>query len=546
MRQNLLPSGSGNATIRATMKNTTWLNNIVLSFVIFTSSLFQFSSPVFAEPQQPTLTLDAVGQAVAVVPVNDPNLKTPDATELAFPDATTTEFLSNENPLSHVKSEDVSKDGLVSIESDDPFYSTSGSWGQSYDDLWWLKQVHAEQAWSYTKGAGVTVAVIDTGLDYNHPDIAANLWTKDKELNGLPGVDDDGNGYADDVHGWDFYNWDNDPLDDNGHGTHVAGIIAGVANNQIGIAGIAPEAKILPIKVLDSNGSGYVTDVVAAIRYAVNLGAKVINLSLGVFKNFLSRSLQTSFQSAINYATTKGAIVVAAAGNENSSVNNVYPAALTNVISVGATDSTKTRAYFSNYGTLLDFVAPGVDILSLKAAGVSFGSDSVLDPNYVRATGTSMASPMVAGIVALLKAYFPKFSFTQIYDRLKKSVTDLGTKGFDKYYGWGLVDALKAFTLGVTPSTSVLTSSVSVNPGVSLLSPIGSAASTFMVSVENFDAVQSLVPAVSSAQVTTPQAPGYYDVWERLKDNQDDAKNPRIKHRAKKKLVLHHLKSAKP
>ncbi len=525
------------------MTNTTRTINKVISFILTNALVCWSVTPVFANPEQHSLTLDSIGQAVAVVSATNP--VTPVTEESVFPD-TTTDFVAQdqESPLSPVDPNDRVQEGLVSIASDDPFYSTSGSWGQSYDDLWWFKQIQAEQAWSYTKGGGVTVAVIDTGLDYNHPDIAANLWTNQKELNGLPGIDDDGNGYLDDLHGWDFSNWDNDPLDDHGHGTHVAGIIAGVANNQTGIAGIAPEAKIMPLKVLASNGSGYVTDVIAAIRYAANLGAKVINLSLGVFKNFLSRSLQTSFQSAVTYAKSKGAIVVAAAGNENSNVNNVYPAALTDVISVGATDVTKTRAYFSNFGTLLDFVAPGVDILSLKAAGVSFGADSVLDPNYVRATGTSMASPMVAGIVALLKAYFPTFNFTQINDRLKKSVTDLGTKGFDKYHGWGLVDALKAFTLGVTPSTSVLTRSISVNPGAGLLSPVGSAANTFMVTIENFDAVESRMPAVSSTHVTRPEVAGYYDVWERLKDKdkkEDAFKSQLLKQRNKKRLVLHQL-----
>lgn len=516
------------------MKTTTWSLNSVVSFIVTLALVFSPVSSVFANPEH-SLTVDPVGQSVAVVSATEPVSSV--TKESVFPE-TTTDFVAQdlESPLSPVEPQE--KEGLVSLSSDDTFYPTTGSWGQSYDDLWWFKKIHAEQAWNYTKGSGITVAVIDTGLDYNHPDIASNLWTNEKELNGLPGVDDDGNGYLDDLHGWDFSNWDNDALDDHGHGTHVAGIIAGVANNQAGIAGIAPESKILPVKVLAANGSGYVSDVIAGIRYAANVGAKVINLSLGVSKFFLSSSLKSSFQSAVNYATTKGAVVVAAAGNENANVNNVYPAALTNVIAVGATDSTNTRAWFSNFGNQLDFVAPGVDILSLKAAGVSFGSDSVLDPNYVRASGTSMASPMVAGIVALLKAYFPSFSFSKIYDRLKKSVTDLGKRGFDTYHGWGMVDALKAFTLGITTTSRVLSNKFSINPASSLISPFGSGARAFWTAAEQVDSIESRLPAVSSRRIETS---GYYDVWERLKEKEDEFKKQILKQRNKKRLVLHLL-----
>ncbi|MDP3921210.1 MAG: S8 family peptidase [Candidatus Omnitrophota bacterium] len=331
--------------------------------------------------------------------------------------------------------------------SDDPFYPTSGSWGQSYDDLWWLKRVNADDAWSISRGSGVTVAVVDTGIDYNHEDLAGNIWYNDAELNGLSGVDDDGDGFIDNVSGWDFQNNDNDALDDNGHGSHVAGIIGGIADNMKGIAGIAPESKIMAVKVLDSGGSGTIQNVMDGIRYAADKGADVINLSLGVMKNFLSKSLQRAFSAVVQYATDLGSIVVAAAGNNGSNVNNQYPAAIANVIAVGAMEPvTDDKAYFSNFGSALDFIAPGVDVLSVRAGGSGFGSNSS-DPKYSRASGTSMASPIVAGVVALLKSWNPLLTLGDVYRRLRLSAEDLGDAGFDNNFGWGLVDAYGALTV---------------------------------------------------------------------------------------------------
>lgn len=394
-------------------------------------------------------TLDPAGQLVPTVPavINEQKAQVevsaePQADSLA----NVSDFLM-EGGLSPADDEE------VFIESNDPFYSTSGSWGQAYDDLWWLKRVRADQAWSISRGTDVPVAVIDTGVDFNHPDLASNIWSNLAELGGTAGVDDDHNGFIDDVHGWDYYNWDNDPRDDHGHGTAVSGVIAAVADNALGIAGIAPESKIIPIKVLNAQGSGFVSHVISAIRYAADLGAKVINMSLGVFKNFLSKSWQISFESAVSYARSRGAVVVAAAGNEGSRVENSYPAGIKDVIAVGAIEPlTDRRAYFSNFGKLLDFVAPGVDILSLRAGGTSFGSSSVVDPAYSRASGTSFSSPIVAGVVALIRSRFPLLNLDQIYQRLRNSAVDLGSRGFDQYYGYGLVDALGALTVSTVSS----------------------------------------------------------------------------------------------
>jgi len=176
----------------------------------------------------------------------------------------------------------------------DTYYSSSGAWGQSFRDLWGLQSIGAETAWDTTQGDGVLVAVVDSGLDYNHEDIAGNVWSNDGEV-GLDGngndkrsngIDDDGNGLIDDWHGWDFVTidgnpGDNDPMDNHGHGTHVSGTIAAMGNNGLGVIGVAPHAKIMAVKGLDANGSGSIEDLSNAIIYAADKGASVINLSWG-------------------------------------------------------------------------------------------------------------------------------------------------------------------------------------------------------------------------------------------------------------------------
>ena len=457
------------------MKHTSKIFNLFLSVILVFFSISPISGRVFGDSsEQPSLTLTSAGQPVAVVSVPQQSaVSVVEVSQPAVSTSSTTEFLVEDNPLSPAEQQterterttDRSDDEIVSIESNDPFYSTSRSWGQSYDDLWWLKRVRADQAWTYSTGVGSTVAVIDTGVDYNHEDMTGKIWTNAAEASGLPGVDDDGNGFIDDIHGWDYVNNDNDPRDDNDHGTMVAGIIGASTNNGLGIASIAPNSQIIPIKVLNAQGSGFVSHVISAIRYAADLAADVINLSLGVFKNLLSKYWQNAFQSAVAYAKSKGSIVVAAAGNDGGRVENDYPAGIPDVIAVGATEPvTDNRAYFSNFGKLLDFVAPGVDILSLNAAGGQNFGGGTGNPNYTRASGTSFSSPIVAGIVALLRGQNQAFTYNQIYGFLKQSTVDLGTAGFDYYYGWGLVDAFGALALGaqavsLTAKSSVTTSS---------------------------------------------------------------------------------------
>ncbi|MFN6479540.1 S8 family peptidase [Nostoc sp. DedQUE07] len=253
---------------------------------------------------------------------------------------------------------------------------------------WGADIVKAPEVWAhgYT-GKGVVVAVVDTGVDYNHEDLKNNIWTNSKEIAGN-GIDDDGNGYIDDNYGWNFADQNNNTLDDNGHGTHVSGTIAG-ENNNYGVTGIAYDAKIMPVKALDSSGSGSYSSISKGIRYAVDNGANVINLSLG------GGSSNRTLESAINYASSKGVIVVMAAGNDGDSSPD-YPAryASKSGIAVGAVDKNNNLADFSNRsGTnpIAYVTAPGVKVYS-----------SVPNNQYATYSGTSMAAPHVAGIVALM------------------------------------------------------------------------------------------------------------------------------------------------
>ena len=267
-------------------------------------------------------------------------------------------------------------------------------------NYWGLDAIKAPETWSkgYT-GQGIVVAIVDTGVDYKHSDLDGNIWVNPKEIPGN-NKDDDGNGYIDDIQGWDFVNKDNAPMDLEGHGTHVAGTIAG-ENNGFGATGVAPNAKIMPVRVLDGSGNGSVLDVAAGIRYAVDNGAKVINLSLGGDINTPAEA------SAIKYAADKGVIVVSAAGNEHQ-LQPGYPARYASHfgIAVGAVNQNNQMATFSDLaGKLpLDYVdAPGVNIYS-----------TFLGNSYRYMSGTSMATPHIAGVAALVLSANPNLTPVQV------------------------------------------------------------------------------------------------------------------------------------
>ena len=262
--------------------------------------------------------------------------------------------------------------------------------------------IDAPEAWDKTKGSHETiVAVIDTGVDYTHPDLAANIWTNPDEIAGDK-IDNDGNGYVDDIHGYDFVNNDGDPMDDHFHGTHVAGTIGAVGNNGIGISGVNWNVQIMALKFLDASGGGYTSDAIAALNYAVANGAIASNNSWG------GGGFSAAFQTAIQNARNKGHIFVAAAGNDgaNTDSNAFYPAGynVDNVISVGATDISDSLAYFSNFGVKsVDLTAPGVDIYSTFPTHMTQAMrDEGFSTNYETISGTSMATPHVTGVIALV------------------------------------------------------------------------------------------------------------------------------------------------
>jgi subtilisin family serine protease len=270
---------------------------------------------------------------------------------------------------------------------------------------WDLDQINAPEVWAkgYT-GQGITVAVIDSGVDYTHPDLDADIWSNTRETAGN-GVDDDGNGYVDDVRGWDFVDRDNTPLDVDGHGTHVAGTIA-AENNGTGITGVAYGARIMPVRVLDDTGNGTNLNIAAGIRYAADNGARVINLSLG------GGGDSDSIKSAVQYAAEKGAVVVMASGN-NSTSSPDFPASLASQwgIAVGAVDINQQVASFSNdagaSSQLKYVVAPGKDIYS-----------TIPNKAYAYYDGTSMAAPHVAGVAALILSANPNLTAAQVISLL--------------------------------------------------------------------------------------------------------------------------------
>ena len=280
----------------------------------------------------------------------------------------------------------------------------------NYSSLYGMSAISAPLAWDITTGsASAVVAIIDTGIDYTHPDLVGNIATNAAEIPNNS-VDDDGNGYIDDYYGYDFINNDSNPIDDHYHGTHCAGTIGATGNNGRGVAGVAWRVSLLPVKVLDSYGSGTLASVAAGMNYAVQRGAKILSMSLG------TSSYSTTLENAIINARNSGALVVAAAGNSalDTDLYPNYPSSSTqdNVISVAASTSSDSLAYFSNYGpTSVDLAAPGESILSTYLGG-----------QYAYASGTSMSTPHIAGMAALLLAINPNLSYASIKSILLSTV----------------------------------------------------------------------------------------------------------------------------
>ncbi|MBI6546932.1 MAG: S8 family serine peptidase [Cyanobacteria bacterium NC_groundwater_1444_Ag_S-0.65um_54_12] len=286
---------------------------------------------------------------------------------------------------------------------------------------WGAYRVGLPQAWDATTGQGIKVAILDTGIDAEHPDLRDNLEPGRNFVEGEPAS----------------------PVDDFGHGTHVAGIVA-AAMNSYGIVGTAPRARLIPVRVLGING-GTTSALLEGLSYAVKQGARVINLSLGSAR---ASRIETEQLAKI---LAQNVVIVAAAGNSALDGNPLeYPAAIAGVIAVTATrppyEGMGVRgehADFSNFNPFVTVAAPGVDILSTVPRRFSAAGDQAIGNSgaYAYASGTSMASPLVAGLVALMLARHPEWSAAQLRSKLISSATDLGEPGFDDFFGWGLVNA---------------------------------------------------------------------------------------------------------
>jgi subtilisin family serine protease len=305
----------------------------------------------------------------------------------------------------------------------------------SFNEQWYLSHINMPSAWDLYQGnSDIIVAVLDTGVNYNHPDLRDKMWINSAETEN--GDDDDFNGYVDDIYGYctsvpkdSMHPFD--PMDDNGHGTMVAGIIAASANNAAGIAGIDWNCKILPVKVLDASGNGCTSSVMEGIYFAINQGADIINMSFGANNDSVGLS------NAIWDAYQAGVTLIAASGNkENENTDIVYPAKYIPVISAGATGRTDQRSSFSNYGEGLDITAPGEQILSTK-----------LNNNYSSGSGTSFSAPIVTGILSLLQGKNQAIT-PQVAEWLLESSVFMPSTCEDSewnyYYGYGRVDAAAA------------------------------------------------------------------------------------------------------
>ena len=364
--------------------------------------------------------------------------------------------------------------GVRAAAPDDPFLHSSGAWTQSFDDQWALDnlRVYSDAAATYYSAqqdsagldsagldsadldsAGqvpaIIVAVIDTGMDYLHPDFAAaRLWRNPGEQRN--GYDDDDNGFIDDLIGWNFVDHNNNPWDASGHGTHISGIIAACTDNGVGIAAVNGDAIVMPLKVANFVGQARSSAVAAAIYYAVDHGARVINLSLG------SELVTELERSAARHAADNDVLIVVSAGNKGLSTAHAGYATLPGVLVVGASGLDGDRAGFSNFGADLAVLAPGVDILSLRARDTDFialteppdyepGSAVVgAEEHYYRASGTSFSAAMVSGLASRLLTVRPELTVSDVRRILVQSAIDVGAEGVDQTSGYGRVDYVRA------------------------------------------------------------------------------------------------------
>ena len=321
--------------------------------------------------------------------------------------------------------------------------------------------VDMTDAWSLTTGnPNITMAILDSGIRMSHPEFAGRFWVNTSEV--LDANDSDSNGYIDDLNGWDFVNDDNNPADDHGHGTNVSGIAVATGNNGIGYAGIDWSCKIMPLKVLNSNNSGFNSDIIESFYYAIDKGAKIISISIG------GSGFSVPYQDAVNAAYNNNIVIVACMMNFNNNTP-YYPAAFTNTIAVGSTDPNdeRTEPFFwsstsgSNYGAHIDVVAPGNYMY-----GLASGSDTNYNSYW---GGTSQATPLVSGICSLILDLSPNLSVDQVRNIINSTAEDQvgdaqDTPGWDQYYGNGRVNAFAALQQTLSINDNDLFNELAVYP----------------------------------------------------------------------------------
>ncbi|MEJ2645619.1 MAG: S8 family serine peptidase [Gammaproteobacteria bacterium] len=312
----------------------------------------------------------------------------------------------------------------TSTTADDPYYGKE----------WHLATIGAPTAWDNARGAGITVAVLDTGVDGTHPDLQGQL-----------------------VPGWNIYDNNSNTADVYGHGTEVAGVVAALSNNALGVTSVAWNAKIMPVRISQPDGMAYLSDIASGLTWAADHGARVANISYAV-------SGSATVQQAADYMRSKGGVVVVAAGNSGGLVST---APSNSMLSVSATTSSDTLASWSSYGNYVDLSAPGVGIWSTTNGG-----------GYAAVSGTSFSSPITAGVAALVLSVNPALTPTQVDDILTSTAVDLGTPGYDEYFGYGRVDAAAAVAAALNTQTDTTA------PTASITSPGGGATVSGTVTVD--------------------------------------------------------------
>ncbi len=347
--------------------------------------------------------------------------------------------------------------GNIQVTPNDPYFPSQ----------WGLTKINSPAAWDVNTGNNsVIIAILDSGIQLDHPELINRLWINPGEIP-ENGVDDDNNGFVDDVDGWNFVNNDNNPSDDNGHGTQVAGVAVAETNNNLGVAGTCWGCLLMPVKVMSAGGVANYSDIAAAIQYAAAKGADVINISLGGYN--YSHALEEAVQTAKN---NYGAMVIAGAGNDNSS-SIFYPAAYTESLAVAGTDQNDLKSYFSNYGAWVDLSAPAVDITTTYMGG-----------NYGSVEFTSFSSAFVSGVAGLVLSEHPDWSQAMVFSQLTHTTDPLDTlnPNYASMLGAGRLNAGAALTIEPNPLITIATRKVN---GDQLGRPFPGESATLEITLSN-------------------------------------------------------------